>query len=100
MEWTFVLNVGAALGMGVAMGALSGGGVPLHALFGTGIVLAVHLGLRPVARWIDGRTHLATDVETVYHFRVTCEERDEGLIRTILARHVNSLPRMMIRGIS
>ena len=64
------------------------------------IVLAMHLGLRPVGRWIDARTRKTTDVETAYRIRVLCERRQEAVVRTILLRHINSHPSMTVQGIS
>ena len=42
----------------------------------------------------------AVDVETLYQIRVTCREAQEGMIRTILLRHINSVPGMTIQRIS
>ena len=44
--------------------------------------------------------HTAVDVETLYQIRVSCPEPQEGMIRTILLRHVNSVPGMTIQRIS
>ena len=67
---------------------------------GAVVIVGVHLALRPVARRIDAWTKMATDVETVYQLRVGCDEQHEGLIRTILMRHVNAHAMMKIQGIS
>jgi putative Mg2+ transporter-C (MgtC) family protein len=42
----------------------------------------------------------AVDVETLYQIRVSCREAQEGTIRTILLRHINSVPGMTIQRIS
>jgi putative Mg2+ transporter-C (MgtC) family protein len=94
------LATAATLWCSAAVGTLAGAGFPLHAVVGTAVVLAVHLGLRPIARWIDARQQRAVDVETSYEIRVTCPEREEGVVRTILMRHVNSHSRMTIQGIA
>lgn len=94
------MSTAATLWCTAAIGVLCGSGFPLHALLGAAAVLGTHLTLRPIARRIDDWTKLATDVETVYHLRVGCDEQHEGLIRTILLRHVNSHAKMMIQGIS
>lgn len=94
------LSTAATLWCSAAVGTLAGAGFPWHALVGTSVVLAVHLGLRPVSRWIEARQQQAVDVETNYEVRVTCQEKDEGVIRTILLRHINSHPRMTIQSIS
>jgi putative Mg2+ transporter-C (MgtC) family protein len=94
------MNTAATLWCSAAVGTMAGAGFPLYALIGTAVILAIHLGLRPVSRWIDGRITTATDVETAYRLRVVCEEKNEGVIRNIVLRHVNSHPRMTVQGIS
>lgn len=94
------MNTAATLWCTAAVGTLAGAGFPLHGLIGTATVLGLHLGLRPVARQIDARLKTAVDVETLYQMRVVCLEQQEGVVRTILLRHVNSLPKMTIQRIS
>jgi putative Mg2+ transporter-C (MgtC) family protein len=94
------MNTAATLWCTAAVGTLAGAGFPLHGLIGTVTVLGLHVGLRPVARWIDTRMRTAVDVETLYQMRVVCREQQEGVVRTVLLRHVNSLPRMTIQRIS
>ncbi len=94
------LATAATLWCSAAVGTLAGAGFPLHAVVGTAVILAVHLGLRPVARGIDARQQRAVDVETNYELRITCPEKHEGVVRNILMRHVNSHPRMTIQGIA
>ncbi len=53
-----------------------------------------------LGRWIDGRVRLAVNVEMVYRLRVICDQKHEGIIRTILLRHVNTHPGMTIQGIA
>lgn len=90
----------ATLWCSAAIGTLSGAGYPLHALIGTLAVLLLHVGLRPLSRAIDARVRLAVNVERSYRLRVLCDEKHEGIIRTILLRHVNSHPDMTIQGIA
>jgi putative Mg2+ transporter-C (MgtC) family protein len=94
------MNTAATLWCTAAVGALSGSGFPLHALVGTAVILAIHLFLRPLGRWVDAHSKVAADTEVLYRLRVICQEKQEGLIRTILLRHVNSQPSMVIQGIS
>jgi putative Mg2+ transporter-C (MgtC) family protein len=94
------MNTAATLWCSATVGTLAGAGFPLYGLVGTATVLGLHLGLRPVARRIDARLKTAVDVEMVYQMRVVCKEQQGGLIRTILLRHVNSLPKMTIQRIS
>jgi putative Mg2+ transporter-C (MgtC) family protein len=94
------MNTAATLWCSAAVGSLSGMGFPLYALIGTVTVLSLHLCLRPIAHRIDALRKTAVDVETAYRIRVICPENQEGVIRTILLRHVNSHPKMIIQGIS
>jgi putative Mg2+ transporter-C (MgtC) family protein len=94
------MNTAATLWCTAAVGSLSGAGFALHALVGTATILALHLGLRPVSLWIGSRTKTAVHVETVYEIRVVCDVKNEGIIRTILLRHVSSHPMMTIQRIS
>src|SRR5260370_38782307 len=94
------MNTAATLWCSAAVGTLAGAGFALHALIGTVAVLGVHLGLRPIADWLERRRKTSPDVELSYRFRVVCEAKDETLIRTILLRHVNSNPRLTVQGIS
>jgi putative Mg2+ transporter-C (MgtC) family protein len=94
------MNTAATLWCTAAVGTLAGAGFPVHGLIGTVTVLGLHLSLRPVARRIDARLKTALDVETLYQMRVVCREQQEGMVRTVLFRHVNSLPKMTIQRIS
>jgi putative Mg2+ transporter-C (MgtC) family protein len=94
------MNTAATLWCSGAIGALCGSGFVLHALLGTAAVLIVHLGLRPLAHWIDVQRKSAPDVETAYRVRVVCAESDQALVRTILLRHINAHKGMVVQGIS
>jgi putative Mg2+ transporter-C (MgtC) family protein len=94
------MNTAATLWCSAAVGCLNGAGFPGHALVGTLIVLGIHLGLRPVAQWIDARRKTAEDVEVSYRMRVTCGEGEQAVIRAILMRHINANPKMAVQGIS
>ncbi len=73
------MNTAATLWCSAAVGALTGAGYPLARRLGTAVVvLAMHLTLRPVGRWIDAHTRKAADVETSYRIHVACEERQGG----------------------
>ncbi len=93
------MNTAATLWCSAAVGALCGSGFPWHGVLGAAVVLAIHVGLRPLAHWIDSHRKTAVDIETAYQVRVVCEERDQAIIRTILLRHVNSHPKMTVQGI-
>ena len=94
------MNTAATLWCSAAVGTLAGAGFPGHAAIATAVVLAIHLGLRPLASWIDERRKTAPDVELAYRMRVVCGERESALVRTILLRHVNAHSGMTVQGIS
>jgi putative Mg2+ transporter-C (MgtC) family protein len=94
------LNTAATLWCTAAIGTLAGAGFPLHSLIGTITVLSVHLGLRPVGHKLELRRKAVVDIETMYELRVVCKEVDEGLIRNILLRHINSRPGLTVQKIS
>ena len=66
------MNTAATIWCTGAVGTLAGAGFPLEAVAGTVSILTVHLGLRPVVRWIESHTKTTTDVETYYRLRVVC----------------------------
>jgi putative Mg2+ transporter-C (MgtC) family protein len=94
------LNTAATLWCCAALGTITGAGYPLHALVGTAFVLVLHLGLRPVAHWIDTRVSALPTTDTFYHVRVVCESRHEALVRSILLRHIDSHPSLTTQGIT
>jgi putative Mg2+ transporter-C (MgtC) family protein len=94
------MNTAATLWCTAAIGTLAGAGFPLHGLIGAVTVIGLHLALRPLALRIDARMKMAADVERLYQMRVVCHVAQEGIVRTILLRHVNSQPRMTIQRIS
>ena len=94
------MNTAATLWCSAAVGTLAGAGYAVYALVGTLAILAVHLGLRPLAHWINSQRKTAMDVEIGYRVRVVCADKDENLVRTILMRHLNAHPKMMIQGLA
>ena len=94
------LNTAATLWCSGAVGTLAGAGFPLEALTGTATVLAAHLGLRPVTRWIDARASRATDVETLYRVRVESADGHDANVRHILMRHVSGHDKLALHGIA
>jgi putative Mg2+ transporter-C (MgtC) family protein len=94
------LNTAASLWCSGAVGTLCGSNFPIHALCGTVAVLIVHLGLRPVAKWIDSRMLMATDVETFYRLRVEAQASHDAHVRHILLRHIGDHPKLNLQGLS
>ena len=94
------MNTAATLWCSAAVGSLAGAGFPFQGLLGTTTILLLHVALRPVSRWIDRGMEMATNIEIYYQMRIVCQLAQEGVIRTILMRHVNSHPTMILQGIS
>jgi putative Mg2+ transporter-C (MgtC) family protein len=94
------LNTAATIWCSGAVGALCGSGFPLHALLGTAAVLGVHLALKPVARWVEVHTKMATDVETYYQLRIESAGSNDAHLRHILLRHVGGSQTLSLQGIS
>jgi putative Mg2+ transporter-C (MgtC) family protein len=94
------MTTAATLWCSAAVGTLAGAGFVVQALIGTATIVAANFCLLPVSRWLDARAKGKVEVETNYRLRVVCDDREEGVIRTILMRHVNSHPSMLIHAIS
>lgn len=94
------LNTAATIWCSGAVGCLAGAGFPLQAMVGTAGVLFVHLGLRPMTRWIDNKVRTSNDVEMVYRLRVEADANQDAHIRYILLRHINEQPRITLQGMS
>jgi putative Mg2+ transporter-C (MgtC) family protein len=94
------LNTAATIWCSGAVGSLAGAGFPIPAMVTTAAVLFVHTAFRPVVHWIELRKQSATDVETNYRLRVTCQHCRDAVIRQILLRHFGSQPYMNIIGLS
>jgi putative Mg2+ transporter-C (MgtC) family protein len=94
------MSTAATIWCSGAIGSLAGVGFPLEAGIGTVAILFVHVALRPLVYWFEARTQKATNVETNYRLRVTCQHPHEAVIRAILLRHVGNQPHMSIQGVS
>jgi putative Mg2+ transporter-C (MgtC) family protein len=94
------LTTAAGLWCSAAVGTLAGTGFGLHGAVGTVFVLVVLIVLRPLANWVDAnQRHLAVP-EADYQIRVACEAKDGLGVRTILLRHVNGHPGLVLNGIT
>jgi len=94
------LNTAATIWCSGAVGSLAGAGFPLEAVIGTAGVLFVHLVLRYLTRWIDARTKIATDVDTVYRLQIECGAQHDAHLRHILLRHVNGSSRLTLQKLA
>jgi len=94
------MNTAATLWCSAAIGTLCGLGFVLEALLGMCFVLAINVGLRPIAHWIDVHCKAASEMDTAYRVRVICEEREQMVVRTIVLRHINALAKMTVQAIA
>ncbi|MDY3563409.1 MgtC/SapB family protein [Gemmata sp. JC673] len=94
------LTTAAGLWCSAAVGTMAGIGFGTHAAIGTAFVLALVLGLRPVARWIDARQAHAPDAPGHYKLRVVCQEREHAVVRAAVARHLGSAPGVVVTRIA
>ena len=94
------MNTAATLWCTAAVGVLCGSGFALHALAITATVLAINVGLRPIARRIDTRLRTSAGAGATYRLQIVCVERDAALVRTIVLRHVNSQAGMSVQQLS
>ena len=94
------MNTAATLWCTAAVGTLAGSGCVAEAGIGTVAILILNVALRPLVHKMEWHANKAIEVETVYRMRVVCDADHDGVIRTILMRHVNSQPRMSLQGIS
>ena len=92
------LNTAATLWCTAAIGSLVGAGHPWHAAVGAGAILFTNFALRPLVFALQERIKTtSTEVETLYRITVLGPPDREGIIRAILMRHVNSVPKMSIQ---
>jgi putative Mg2+ transporter-C (MgtC) family protein len=94
------MTTAATLWCSAAIGTLSGAGFPLEAMMGTLVILVTTVSLHPLSNWIDKRCKAAKNVDTSYMLRAICEEQQEGLIRTLIMRHIDSHASMVVQGLS
>lgn len=94
------LNTAATLWCSGAVGSLCGAGFAGQAVVGTVAVLLIHLGLRPVVRWMESYTSKALDIESYYRLRIECDSEHDMQVRQVLLRHVNGHERLSLQGLS
>jgi putative Mg2+ transporter-C (MgtC) family protein len=94
------LNSAATIWCSGAVGCLCGAGFPLAGLVGTLGLLLVHLGLRPLALYLEARREVATNLETYYRLRVECTPENDTVVRSILLRHVGDYKRMSLKALA
>jgi putative Mg2+ transporter-C (MgtC) family protein len=94
------MNTAATLWCSAAVGTLAGMGYVPHAALGTAAVLLIHFSMRPIVSRIDARTKVSGEIDTLYRVRVVCPTSQEGIIRAIFLRHINSQPNMTVQGIA
>lgn len=80
------LNTAATLWCSAAVGACAGAGEMLDAVFVTALLMVINLMLRPVSRYIDRRSLLGTNRQTVYRIVATCPIAGEQEVRDAVLR--------------
>jgi putative Mg2+ transporter-C (MgtC) family protein len=94
------MNTAATLWCTAAVGVLCGSGFAVHGLAITATVLAINVGLRPIARRIEARLRTSAGAGAIYRLQVVCVERDAAVVRTVILRHVNSHAGMSVQQLS
>ncbi len=85
------LNTAATLWCAAAVGVLCGAGYISLAAIGSFVILFVNMMLRPLSRLVDSRLPSEpAEEETLYHITLTCRDKDEIPLRTILLQSVSS----------
>ncbi|TVQ92565.1 MAG: MgtC/SapB family protein [Deltaproteobacteria bacterium] len=78
------LNTAATLWCAAAVGLFAGSGNWIGAVVAAGLVLAVNIAIRPLARRIDPKGAMATEVEHHYRVTVRCPEDREAFVRALV----------------
>jgi putative Mg2+ transporter-C (MgtC) family protein len=94
------LNSAATIWCSGAIGCLCGARYPIAALVGTAGVLLIHLGLRPLALYLEARREVAVNIESFYRLRVECASENDTVVRSILLRHVGDYKRMSLKALA
>jgi putative Mg2+ transporter-C (MgtC) family protein len=93
------LTTAASLWCSAAVGTMCGSGHLLHATVGTAFVIGALIGLRPFSRWVDRHRRQLAPVAAAYRLKVVCQIGEHAAVRTVLARHLGSIPGLTITGI-
>ncbi|SDN08512.1 MgtC/SapB family protein [Allokutzneria albata] len=82
------INTAATIWGTAGVGLMCGGGHYGVAAAGAVTIVIANLGLRPLARLVDGRATDPDLVETDYDLRAVCRDADEAHIRALVVRSV------------
>ena len=89
------LNTAATLWCSAAVGACAGAGEMLDAVFVTALLMGINLALRPVSRYIDRRSLLGTNRQTIYRIVATCPINNEQEVHDALLRTLAESPLLL-----
>ncbi|OMC06864.1 hypothetical protein A5735_03490 [Mycolicibacter heraklionensis] len=93
------LNTAATLWCSAAVGVLAAAGDLVFALIGTGAIVATHLLLRPLGRFIDRDQHVEEDEpQSHYEVQVICRPKSEKYLRAQIVQHTANND-LILRGI-
>ncbi len=94
------LTTAAGLWCSAAVGTMCGIGFGVHAVVGTVFVIGILICLRPFSRWVDRHRKQMVDVPSAYRLKVVCQVGEHAVIRSVLARHLGSVPGMTVTGVT
>lgn len=80
------LNTAATLWCSAAVGMMAGAGAWDFALVLTGLVVFVNLGLRPLVKWLKGKTKSGPRSLRAFRIHLTCDPAQEAAARALLLR--------------
>ena len=86
------LNTAATLWCSAAVGACAGAGELLDAIFVTALLVGINLALRPLSRFIDRRSLLHSESQTIYRIDVAAAEDRQHEAKDLLLRTIAANP--------
>lgn len=92
------MNTAATLWCSAAVGALAGSGFWAAAAITTAVVVMTNTALRPLGPLIERHQAAGTELEVSYQVIVTCHDRDEPHLRTLLLQEV-TMDALMLKSL-
>lgn len=94
------LTTAAGLWCSAAVGTMCGVGYGLHAAVGAAFVVGAVVGLKPFARWVEGRRARMVATPAAYRLKVSCDAGEHAAVRAVLARHLADAPELTVTGVT
>jgi putative Mg2+ transporter-C (MgtC) family protein len=86
------LNTAATMWCSAAVGACVGAGEMLDGVFVTALLLIINVVLRPVSRYVDGRSLAKTSGKGIYRLMLVCAARNEQSVSSIVLKKIAERP--------